>query len=171
MVGSVKSQIGHTKCAAGLAGLIHAALALRHRTIPPTIGITAPNPRLDLERGAFRLYVEAQPWLHADADHPRRAGVSAFGFGGTNFHAVLEAYERDPVATRFAPTRDWPAELLAWSAAERDGLLLDLDRLCERLAAGARPPLRDLRIRLAARRGHARDGPDPGDRRRPRTTT
>ena len=48
-LGSVKSQIGHTKCAAGLAGLIHATLALRHRTIPPTIGITAPNPRLDLD--------------------------------------------------------------------------------------------------------------------------
>ena len=151
VVGSVKSQIGHTKCAAGLAGLINATLALRHRTLPPTIGITAPNPRLDLARGPFRLSVEAQPWLHADADHPRRAGVSAFGFGGTNFHAVLEAYERDPVATPFAPTRDWPVELLAWSAADRDGLLLDLDRLCERLAAGARPPLRDLAHTLAAR--------------------
>ena len=159
VVGSIKSQIGHTKCAAGLAGLIHAALALRHRTIPPTIGITAPNPRLDLERGSFRLCVEAQPWLHTDVDHPRRAGVSAFGFGGTNFHAVLEAYERDPVATRFAPTRDWPVELLAWSAAGRDGLLLDLDRLCERLAAGARPPLRDLAHTLAARRDTPVTGP------------
>ena len=120
VVGSVKSQIGHTKCAAGLAGLIHATLALRHRTYPPTIGITAPNPQLDVKDGAFRLNVEAQPWLHADVDHPRRAGVSAFGFGGTNFHAVLEAYEGDPVATPLPATRDWPAELLAWSAADRD---------------------------------------------------
>jgi acyl transferase domain-containing protein len=98
VVGSVKSQIGHTKCAAGLAGLIQAALALRHRTYPPTIGITAPNPQLDVKEGAFRLNVEAQPWMQADVDHPRRAGVSAFGFGGTNFHAVLEAYGGDPPA-------------------------------------------------------------------------
>ena len=151
VVGSVKSQIGHTKCAAGLAGLIHAALALRHRCYPPTIGIMAPNPRIDVEEGTFRLNVEAQPWLHADLDHPRRAGVSAFGFGGTNFHAVLEAYEGDPVATPLPATRDWPAELLAWSAADRAGLLRDLDRLAERLSAGARPPLRDLAHALACR--------------------
>ena len=144
VVGSVKSQIGHTKCAAGLAGLIHAALALRHRIYPPTIGITAPNPQLNFSEETFRLNVEAQPWLHADADYPRRAGVSAFGFGGTNFHAVLEAYGGDPVTTSQPATRDWPAELLAWSAADRTGLLGDLDRLAERLAAGASPPLRDL---------------------------
>ena len=153
VVGSVKSQIGHTKCAAGLAGLIQAALALRHRTYPPTIGITAPNPQLDVKEGAFRLNVEAQPWMQADVDHPRRAGVSAFGFGGTNFHAVLEAYEGDPAATPQPPTRDWPAELLAWSAADRTGLLCDLDHLAQRLSAGARPPLRDLAHALAGRLG------------------
>ena len=153
VVGSVKSQIGHTKCAAGLAGLIQAALALRHRTYPPTIGITAPNPQLDVKEGAFRLNVEAQPWMQADVDHPRRAGVSAFGFGGTNFHAVLEAYEGDPVATPQPPTRDWPAELLAWSAADRTGLLCDLDHLAQRLSAGSRPPLRDLAHALAGRLG------------------
>ena len=153
VVGSVKSQIGHTKCAAGLAGLIQAALALRHRTYPPTIGITAPNPQLDVKEGAFRLNVEAQPWMQADVDHPRRAGVSAFGFGGTNFHAVLEAYEGDPAATPQPPTRDWPAELLAWPAADRTGLLCDLDHLAQRLSAGSRPPLRDLAHALAGRLG------------------
>ena len=126
---------------------------------PPTIGITAPNPQLDLQDGPFRLNIEAQPWLHADADRPRRAGVSAFGFGGTNFHAVLEAYEGDPVAIPEPPIRDWPAELLAWSAADRDGLLRDLDRLAERLAAGARPPLRDLAHALAGRLGTPATGP------------
>ena len=140
--------------------------------IPPTIGITAPNPRLDLEDGAFRLCVEAQPWLHADVDHPRRAGVSAFGFGGTNFHAVLEAYERDPVATpgrcRLATGR--PSCLPGRPPVATDCFATSI-ACAERLAAGARPPLRDLAHTLAARRGHARDGPNPGDRRRPRTTT
>ena len=159
VVGSVKSQIGHTKCAAGLAGLIHAALALRHRTYPPTIGITAPNPQLDLQNGSVRLNIEAQPWLHANHDHPRRAGVSAFGFGGTNFHAVLESYEGDPVRKLLPASRDWPVELLAWSAADRGGLLSELDYLAERLAAGSRPPLRDLAHALANRLGRAGTGP------------
>src|SRR5690606_34385242 len=59
-VGSVKSQIGHTICAAGLAGLIHAALALRHRILPPTIGVESPNPRLDLKDAPLRLNTEAR---------------------------------------------------------------------------------------------------------------
>jgi acyl transferase domain-containing protein/NAD(P)H-dependent flavin oxidoreductase YrpB (nitropropane dioxygenase family)/NAD(P)-dependent dehydrogenase (short-subunit alcohol dehydrogenase family)/acyl carrier protein len=159
VVGSVKSQIGHTKCAAGLAGLIHATLALWHRTYPPTIGITSPNPRLNVQEGTFRLNVEAQPWLHAHPEHPRRAGVSAFGFGGTNFHAVLEAYEADPTARHVPPTRDWPAELLPWSAANRALLLRDLDRLAEQLSAGARPPLRALSHTLASRHMKPDAGP------------
>ena len=159
VVGSVKSQIGHTKCAAGLAGLIHATLALFHRVHPPTIGITAPNPQFNLQDGPLRLNVKAQPWLHTAADRPRRAGVSAFGFGGTNFHAVLESYEKDPVAAPRRPTRAWPAELFAWSANDRDVLLGDLDRLAGQLAAGARPPLCDLAHSLAAGLKSAGSGP------------
>ncbi|MGC8640896.1 MAG: SDR family NAD(P)-dependent oxidoreductase [Isosphaeraceae bacterium] len=150
VVGSVKSQIGHTKCAAGLVGLIHATLALRHRVHPPTIGLSAPNPQFNFEVGPLRLNTQAQPWLHPVLDRPRRAGVSAFGFGGTNFHAVLESYEGDPLATSLAPVRDWPVELLAWSAVDPDALLRGLDQLAEQLAAGARPPLRDLAHTLAS---------------------
>ncbi|MBX6316248.1 MAG: polyketide synthase, partial [Isosphaeraceae bacterium] len=95
VIGSVKSLIGHTKCAAGLAGLINATWALYHRILPPTIGVERLNPKADLHDGPLHVGTRARPWLHA-ADRPRRAGVSAFGFGGTNFHAVLEAYERDP---------------------------------------------------------------------------
>jgi len=160
VVGSVKSQIGHTKCAAGLAGLIHASLALHHRVLPPTIGIATPNTQLDLRDGPFRLNVEARPWLHRiGEDHLRRAGVSAFGFGGTNFHAVLEAYGGDPVARRDPVVRDWPAELLVWSASDREGLLRDLDHLSGRLAEGARFPLKDLAHGLAVRSGAGPTGP------------
>jgi acyl transferase domain-containing protein/NAD(P)H-dependent flavin oxidoreductase YrpB (nitropropane dioxygenase family) len=160
VVGSVKSQIGHTKCAAGLAGLIHASLALHHRVLPPTIGIEMPNPNLDLQSGPFRLNTEARPWLHAASmDHPRRAGVSAFGFGGTNFHVVLEAYQSDPLGRAESAIRDWPAELLAWSAPDRAALLLRLEGLAEQLAHGARVPLRKLACTLATE--FRRSGSEP----------
>ncbi|MBV8078292.1 MAG: acyltransferase domain-containing protein, partial [Planctomycetaceae bacterium] len=142
-LGSIKSLIGHTKCAAGLAGLINAALALHHAVLPPTIGVVEPNPRANLEESPFHINVRARPWLHADGDSPRRAGVSAFGFGGTNFHAVLEAYTWTPGEPP-APVRDWPAELLAWRAPDRGLLLEGVDRLLRALDGGSRPALRDL---------------------------
>jgi acyl transferase domain-containing protein/NAD(P)H-dependent flavin oxidoreductase YrpB (nitropropane dioxygenase family)/NAD(P)-dependent dehydrogenase (short-subunit alcohol dehydrogenase family) len=155
VVGSVKSQIGHTKCAAGLAGLIHASLALHHRVYPPTIGISRPNPQLDLENGPCRLNTEPTPWLHHDPERPRRAGVSAFGFGGTNFHAVLEAYESDPVASPRASLGEWPAELFVWSATDPEALRRDLDHLAEQFDAGHRPRLCELSLLLNQRTFHA----------------
>jgi len=90
-MGSVKSQIGHTKATAGAAGLMKVALALHQRVIPPTAKITAPNPRMDFDGTPLYLSTEARPWVHA-GDTPRRAGVSAFGFGGTNYHVAVEEY-------------------------------------------------------------------------------
>ncbi len=99
------------------------------------------------------------------AKRPAARGVSAFGFGGTNFHAVLEAYEGD-LAPRLAPVRNWPAELLVWQADDRDELLGRLDRLAAQLDAGARPRLRDLAHTLAGRFDpDAPDRPDAGRRR------
>ena len=94
-LGSVKSQIGHTKAAAGAASLIKTALALHHKILPPTINITNPNPSLDLDNSPFYLNTETRPWIRAEGDEPRRAGVSSFGFGGTNYHVVLEEYEQE----------------------------------------------------------------------------
>lgn len=90
-LGSIKSQIGHTKSAAGAAGLIKTILALHHKTLPPTIKIDRPNPELKIEKSAFYLNTETRPWIQ-QSDTPRRASVSAFGFGGSNFHVVLEEY-------------------------------------------------------------------------------
>ncbi|NIR47380.1 erythronolide synthase, partial [candidate division KSB1 bacterium] len=87
-VGSVKSMIGHTKIAAGMAGLMKCVLALKHRTLPATIGVEMPNSHVDFSRTPFYINTENRPWLSPHQDHPRRAAVSAFGFGGTNFHAV-----------------------------------------------------------------------------------
>ena len=89
-LGSVKSQIGHTKAAAGAASAIKAALALQHGVLPPTININKPDPKLGLQDTALYLNSMSRPWFRDPKTGKRRVGVSAFGFGGTNFHLVLE---------------------------------------------------------------------------------
>ena len=91
-LGSVKSQIGHTKAAAGAAGLFKAVMALHHKVLPPTIKVERPNPALNLDESPFHLCTRARPWVRS-SDHPRRASVSSFGFGGSNFHVALSEYE------------------------------------------------------------------------------
>jgi polyketide-type polyunsaturated fatty acid synthase PfaA len=91
-LGSVKSQIAHTKATAGAASLIKAALALHHKILPPTINVKQPNPKLDVENSPFYINTETRPWIQSDPNIARRAGVSSFGFGGTNFHVALEEY-------------------------------------------------------------------------------
>jgi len=91
-LGSIKSQIGHTKGAAGAAGLLKAILALDQKVLPATINVEKPNPKLELEHSPFYVNTETRPWIRPVGAPPRRAGVSAFGFGGTNFHVVLEEY-------------------------------------------------------------------------------
>lgn len=90
-LGTVKSMIGHTKAAAGVAGMIKAVLSLHHKVIPPTLKAGEPDPDLDLNASGFYLNDQSKPWIPLNG-HPRRCGVSAFGFGGSNFHAVLEEY-------------------------------------------------------------------------------
>ncbi|MEV6280245.1 SDR family NAD(P)-dependent oxidoreductase [Nocardia sp. NPDC051832] len=91
-IGSVKSQIGHTKAAAGAAGLIKLALSLHHKVLPPTINVEKPRAALHFEDGPFYVNTESSPWIAQPQRPVRRAGVSSFGFGGTNFHCVLEEY-------------------------------------------------------------------------------
>ncbi|MBE9231234.1 SDR family NAD(P)-dependent oxidoreductase [Cuspidothrix issatschenkoi LEGE 03284] len=93
-LGTVKSQIGHTKAAAGAASLIKATLALHHKVLPPTINVSKPHPKLNIENSPFYLNTETRPWV-SHPTQPRRAGVSAFGFGGTNYHVVLEEYQHE----------------------------------------------------------------------------
>jgi len=110
-IGSVKSQIGHTKAAAGAAGLIKAALALSNRVLPPTLKVKRPNPKLNIDASPFYVNADARPWMGRPG-RPRRAGVSSFGFGGSNFHVVLE---EAPQPTR-VPAWDGSVEILAVSA-------------------------------------------------------
>ncbi|MGZ8667143.1 MAG: type I polyketide synthase, partial [Solirubrobacterales bacterium] len=90
-LGSVKSNIGHLKSAAGGAGLLKAALALHHEVLPPSLNFEHPNPNIDWAASPFAVNTELREWERHDGA-PRVAAVSAFGFGGTNFHAVLEEY-------------------------------------------------------------------------------
>ncbi|MGI9648696.1 MAG: beta-ketoacyl synthase N-terminal-like domain-containing protein, partial [Acidimicrobiia bacterium] len=90
-LGSVKSNIGHLKAGAGAAGILKAVLALRDKVIPPSLNFERPNPNADWENSPFYVSTELAPW-ETNGKEVRRAGASAFGFGGTNFHAVLEEY-------------------------------------------------------------------------------
>ena len=90
-LGSVKSNIGHLKSAAGAAGMLKTVLALHEKTLPPSANFHDPNPNINFDQMPFYVNTQAQPW-QAQPGEIRRAGVSAFGFGGTNFHVVLEEY-------------------------------------------------------------------------------
>ncbi|HWF17729.1 MAG TPA: amino acid adenylation domain-containing protein, partial [Verrucomicrobiae bacterium] len=108
-VGSVKSNIGHLDTAAGVAGLIKTALALKYKLLPASLHFTKPNPRIDFANSPFFVNTKLTPW--PDGPTPRRAGVSSFGLGGTNAHVVLE---EAPAPTPSSPGRDW--QLLVFSA-------------------------------------------------------
>jgi len=90
-LGSVKSNFGHLKGAAGAAGLLKTSLALRNKVLPPSVHCEHLNPNIDFAHSPLYVNTELKPWT-MPADGVRRAGLSAFGFGGTNFHAVLEEY-------------------------------------------------------------------------------
>ncbi|MBX7252358.1 MAG: acyltransferase domain-containing protein, partial [Candidatus Promineofilum sp.] len=90
-LGSAKSNIGHLKAGAGAAGLLKTTLALHHKVLPPTLNANPPNPNIDFSQSPFYLVHEPAEWTPR-AGAPRRAGVSAYGFGGTNFHLVMEEH-------------------------------------------------------------------------------
>ncbi len=133
-LGSIKSQIGHTKASAGAAGLMKAALALHNKVLPPTIKVDTPNPALKIEETAFYLNTEAKPWIR-DNTHPRRASVSSFGFGGSNFHITLEEYQGS--AKRALRMRSVSAELVALSAKDPAALVGAIDAVLADVQAGA----------------------------------
>ena len=152
-VGSIKSMIGHTKSTAGVAGLVKAALALHYRVLPPTLHVEKPNAKAGLLDGPVYVNRETLPWIAGR--EPRRAGISSFGFGGTNFHVVLEEYADAALARRPQPHRDWPTELFlvtGKSAADLGARLRGFaGEVRAALDAGAELALADLAFTLHRR--------------------
>ncbi|WP_394617227.1 SDR family NAD(P)-dependent oxidoreductase [Lentzea sp. JNUCC 0626] len=142
-LGSVKSQIGHTKCAAGLAGLIKMAMAVHTGVLPPT-RISTPHPAWDAAKSPFVFRTRPVPWLTAAVN--RVAAISAFGFGGTNFHLVLSGHGSAELV-RHAQV-DWPQELFLVRARDHAGAVRQLQRLRTLLlandSAGRPRALRDF---------------------------
>ncbi|MFE9692972.1 type I polyketide synthase [Micromonospora sp. NPDC005806] len=143
-LGSVKANLGHLDVAAGVTGLIKAALALHHRVVPPSPYCTQPHP--GLADGPFRVNTAPLPW--PDLGAPPRAAVSSFGIGGTNAHVVLEAA---PAATPAAPAADGP-QLLVLSARDADALDRARTRLAAHLAEQPELPLADVAYTLRTSR-------------------
>jgi acyl transferase domain-containing protein/enoyl-CoA hydratase/carnithine racemase/acyl carrier protein/SAM-dependent methyltransferase len=128
-LGSVKTNVGHLEGAAGLAGLIKVLMAIRHRSIPATVNFERLNPDIDLSDSPFYIVAQNQVWPHRQDERgrklPRRAGVSAFGFGGANAHAVVEEY---PSSGDNAKTQDSQC-LVPLSAKNKERLIEQARRL------------------------------------------
>jgi len=151
-LGAVKSNLGHLDTAAGVAGLIKTALALKHKQIPPTLHYQKPNPHIDFASTPFFVNAELTPWKSSGS--PRRAGVSSFGIGGTNAHVVLE---EAPVARPSGPGRPW--QLLVLSAKTRSALETATSRLADCLKEQPDLNLADVAFTLQVGRkelGHRR---------------
>ena len=150
-LGSVKSMIGHTKYTAGMASLIKAALALYYKILPPTLGVSRPIAELDTPDSDLYVNTETRPWVESTHEHPRRAGVSAFGFGGSNFHAVLEEYTDEYLRKEIeqdSALQKWQSELILIPGKSRQEILKTIELIKKALSQGARPRVRDLAYTL-----------------------
>ena len=129
-IGSVKSQIGHAKAAAGAASLIKTTLALSQKVLPPTLHVTTPNPILLEENSPFYLTSTATPWFEKK-ENKRYAGISSFGFGGSNYHLVLEEYSKQfPKNENRFHKKKWSIIL---SAENKNQLQIKCQNLYEKL--------------------------------------
>jgi acyl transferase domain-containing protein/NAD(P)-dependent dehydrogenase (short-subunit alcohol dehydrogenase family) len=127
-LGSVKSQIGHTKAAAGAASIIKAAMALHHKVLPPTLKVEKPLAQVAPGASPFYVNTDKRPWLQP-VGHPRRAAVSSFGFGGSNFHCMLQEHVSADVAAQREPDWDGDVQVLAFGASTQHRLKEWLARL------------------------------------------
>ncbi|OFJ50465.1 hypothetical protein BEL07_28085 [Mycolicibacterium grossiae] len=133
-LGSIKSNMGHSQAAAGVAGIIKVIQSLRHDLLPATLHVDEPSPHVDWTMGSIALLTEARPWTANG--HPRRAGVSSFGISGTNAHVIIE--EAPPVAAPSEPVVvDQHPPVLPWalSAKTPEALAAQAARLAEHVAA------------------------------------
>ncbi|MEV4121679.1 beta-ketoacyl synthase N-terminal-like domain-containing protein [Micromonospora sp. NPDC049645] len=148
LLGSVKSNIGHLDAAAGVAGLIKTVLALRHGVVPGTAHFRTASPHLSLEPTLFRVAGDSVAWPTPPAGAPRRAGVSAFGVGGTNAHVVLQAAPARAETTGDGAER----RVLPLSGRTAEGVLSTARKLAAVLAGPDPVSLADVAYTLQRRR-------------------
>ncbi|MGY1503362.1 type I polyketide synthase [Streptomyces sp. QTS52] len=151
-VGSVKSNIGHTQFAAGVAGVIKTVMALQQGVLPRTLHVTAPTRQVDWSAGAVEVLTEEQAW--PETGRPRRAGVSSFGISGTNAHVILEQAPEDAPETAPDTGRPLPVVPVAFSARSEAALREQATRLLGYLDRRPDLALPDLAYSLATTRGH-----------------
>ncbi len=163
LVGSVKTNLGHLETASGIAGLMKAVLALKHKQIPPSLHFQTPNPHIDFEALKLRIPVAMEPFP-AKSGSPRMAGVNSFGFGGANAHIIVaEAPDHTPTRVESASNgemtsngRAWPILISARSEAALQSSASQLGQWLEKhsMRNGSSPLLEDLTYSLGARRNH-----------------
>ncbi|MFI1104942.1 beta-ketoacyl synthase N-terminal-like domain-containing protein [Streptomyces melanogenes] len=156
LVGTVKSQLGHTLAAAGLAGIVRTVMALRHGELPATLHTGTPSPHIDWDGGPLELLTRRTPW--PETGRPRRAGVSASGITGTHAHVILEqAPEPEPRSEPRSEPQEAPRALPAvlpfvLSGAGEGALRAQAARLRAFLATGQEPAAADVALSLAVTR-------------------
>ncbi|MDG4764520.1 SDR family NAD(P)-dependent oxidoreductase [Solwaraspora sp. WMMD406] len=153
-VGSVKSQIGHTKAAAGAAGMIKSSLALYHKLLPPTINVDKPREAMGFDDSPFYVNTKTRPWILEPERPRRRAAVSSFGFGGTNFHCVLE--EHDPTGSGLRVLHR-TARVYLWHGADPQALLAQVGQHPDGSGDDAVVPAGHARLAVVARDDAERD--------------
>ncbi len=153
-IGSVKTNIGHLEAAAGIAGLIKVILSLKNRTIPPSLHYHSPNPHIPFDELKLRVNSELNSWP-SDSDHPALAGVSSFGFGGTNVHVIVSeaiSYKKDEKEKKQIDSTYSNCFLLPLSAHSPDALHPLADSFIELLADDSDITANDICYAASARR-------------------
>ncbi|MEU1631201.1 beta-ketoacyl synthase N-terminal-like domain-containing protein, partial [Streptomyces sp. NPDC020096] len=149
-LGSVKSNIGHTQAASGVAGVIKVVEALRQGVMPKSLHIDQPTPHVDWSSGAVELLNESKPW--PELDRPRRAAVSSFGISGTNAHVILEQAPDEVPTAEEEPTRYLDAVPWTLSARSAEALREQAGRLAEHVRRNGDFPVVDVAYSLATAR-------------------
>ena len=149
-VGSVKTNLGHSETAAGITGLIKAALCVQHRQLPPSLNFRTPNPSIDFAGLRLQVQTELEPFPRGD--EPAVVGVSSFGFGGTNAHVVLADAPKPPPPPRYG--QRMPVQLLCVSARTDAALRQQAAALAALLRAKPNLSLTDLCATANGRRSH-----------------
>jgi acyl transferase domain-containing protein len=136
LMGSLKSNIGHSQAASGVAGVIKMIMGMRHGVVPKSLHLDEPSPHVDWAAGQVDLLTSAMPW--PESERPRRAGVSSFGISGTNAHIIVE---QPPAAEAATPIQPMPVVPLVLSAHNDAALLAQADRVGTAFAEAAREDL------------------------------